>query len=399
MQSAGCEVTLCGAIPTPALALAASEAGCGAIMVTGSHIPADRNGLKFYTPTGEVTKSDEVSIIAAMTDVVKLGNGPPIKINLDAAAPYIARYLSAYQGALSGLRIGIYEHSAVGRDLLTKLLRDLGADVVPLGRADQFIPIDTEAVSEPLRRQLRAWAVAEALDAIVSTDADGDRPLLTDADGQVVPGDVLGQIAAQAVGAKTVVTPVSSNSSVAQMPCFNSVIRTKIGSPHVIAAMQDAGGDVAGYEANGGFLLGFAAQGPSAPLPALMTRDAVLPLLTVLSQASADCVGALVAAQPARFTAADRLQHIDLAAANAWLDQLIQVTDVRTAFLGVFETQLQTLDLTDGARMILVDGRVIHLRPSGNAPELRIYVEANAPTVATKTLAMARDVVATQLAK
>ena len=44
----------CGDVPTPALALAAMKAGAAAVMVTGSHIPADRNGLKFYLPSGEI---------------------------------------------------------------------------------------------------------------------------------------------------------------------------------------------------------------------------------------------------------------------------------------------------------------------------------------------------------
>jgi hypothetical protein len=34
-------------------------------MVTGSHIPFDRNGLKFYRPEGEITKADEAGILAA----------------------------------------------------------------------------------------------------------------------------------------------------------------------------------------------------------------------------------------------------------------------------------------------------------------------------------------------
>jgi phosphomannomutase len=46
-RSAGISVTDCGGTPTPALALAAKGAGAAAVMVTGSHIPADRNGLKF----------------------------------------------------------------------------------------------------------------------------------------------------------------------------------------------------------------------------------------------------------------------------------------------------------------------------------------------------------------
>src|SRR3982751_729709 len=38
----------CGELPTPALALEALRGECPAIMVTGSHIPGHRNGLKFY---------------------------------------------------------------------------------------------------------------------------------------------------------------------------------------------------------------------------------------------------------------------------------------------------------------------------------------------------------------
>ena len=63
--ASGARAVLCGPLPTPALALAAGAGGTGAIMVTGSHIPADRNGLKFYTIAGEITKEDEAVITRA----------------------------------------------------------------------------------------------------------------------------------------------------------------------------------------------------------------------------------------------------------------------------------------------------------------------------------------------
>ena len=37
--------------------------GLPAIMVTGSHIPEDRNGLEFYRAHGEIDKSDELRIL------------------------------------------------------------------------------------------------------------------------------------------------------------------------------------------------------------------------------------------------------------------------------------------------------------------------------------------------
>ena len=74
---------------------------------------------------------------------------------------------------------------------------------------------------------------------------------------------------------------------------FTNVSRCKIGSPFVIAQMfaaraQQADAKVVGFEANGGFLLGFDATGPHGPLPALMTRDAFLPLIAPLAAARAN---------------------------------------------------------------------------------------------------------------
>ncbi|MEM8803112.1 MAG: phosphomannomutase, partial [Pseudomonadota bacterium] len=58
----GLDIVDCGVLPTPALAGAALAEGTLSIMITGSHIPADRNGLKFYTSLGEFTKADEAPL-------------------------------------------------------------------------------------------------------------------------------------------------------------------------------------------------------------------------------------------------------------------------------------------------------------------------------------------------
>jgi phosphomannomutase len=398
-RAQGVAVTDCGALPTPALALAAMGAGAGAVMVTGSHIPADRNGLKFYTPSGEITKADEGAILAALGAPQASGPSGP----LAAATPgpaFVARYRAAFgPAALAGLRLGVWSHSAVGRDLLLETLAALGAEVREVGRSDTFIPVDTEAVG-PEARTLLARAVAEyGLDAIASTDGDGDRPLLADAAGMVIPGDVLGQITARLIGAELVATPVSSNTGVEALG-FRAVLRSRIGSPHVIAAMEgalarDPSARVVGYEANGGFLLGFDATGPAGPLPRLMTRDSHLPIIAPLVAArAAGGLSALVAAQPPRFTAADRLPDVPTERTAA----LAADPAARAALLGaVADAALRTIDTTDGLRLTLETGRILHLRPSGNAPELRLYTEAESPAAATAMLARGLAAVAERL--
>ncbi len=381
-QGAGVDTVDCGALATPALALAAMAAGSPAVMVTGSHIPADRNGLKFYRATGEITKQDEAAITAAYrAGAAPEGRAGTGTTSASARSGYVARYAAAFgPGALAGLRIGVYQHSSVARDVLVEVLAALGAAPVPLARSDTFIPVDTEAVDPETRAMLAEWCAGQGLDAVASTDGDGDRPMLTDATGAVIPGDVLGVLSARALGAQRVVTPVSSNSMVTGL--FDTTL-TRIGSPYVVAAMEavldsDPAAKVVGFEANGGFLLGFAASAAAGTLPPLMTRDALLPILAPLAAARAagGTLAGLVADLPPRFTAADRVQRIDPARARSLLADLSGDAAARAAFFAP-TGEIAGIDQTDGLRVTFDSGEVVHLRPSGNAPEFRVYAEAD----------------------
>ncbi len=378
---AGCRVVDCGALPTPALALAAMAAGAPAVMVTGSHIPADRNGLKFYSATGEITKAEENAITARVDTEAAAGGFADITQATDAASAFASRYLRHFRaGSLAGLRIGVWQHSSVARDLLVEVAAGLGAEVVPLGRSDEFIPVDTEAVGADTRARLRDWTRQHGLDAVISADGDGDRPLVTDAAGEVVAGDILGTLTAMAVGADTVVTPVSSNSMIERTGAFALVRRTRIGSPFVIAGIEEVAGPACrpvGFEANGGFLLGFDLVQGGAGLTRLATRDSFLPIFAplALAQARRLTLGALIATLPARRTAADRLENVATDRSQALVRSLAEDPAAREDFFAGFGAQT-SIDLIDGLRVTFTDGLILHLRPSGNAPELRCYAEA-----------------------
>ena len=59
----GCSVENAGLLPTPALVLRGIVTRRAGVMVTGSHIPFDRNGIKVSKSVGEVLKSDEPGIL------------------------------------------------------------------------------------------------------------------------------------------------------------------------------------------------------------------------------------------------------------------------------------------------------------------------------------------------
>lgn len=384
IRHAGLRVDFCGPLPTPALAFYAQQQGIACIMVTGSHIPFDRNGIKFYGLEGEITKDHEQAIVdAEVSFPAKYPFRPLPPVNSAAQDLYLRRYQEFFpENVLAGLRLGVYEHSSVGRDLLGELLRRLGASVVSLGRTSDFVPIDTEAMRDEDIQLARSWVRAHGLDAILSTDGDADRPLLADETGEWLRGDVVGILCAQYLKAQAVATTVTCNTAVEECGSFAEVLKTRIGSPYVIEAIEQLfeGGSsgVVGFEPNGGFLVGTPICRDERCLLPLMTRDAVLPMLCLLAAArEKDCrLSDLARSLPRRFTASGRLQAFPVEISREILTVLATGTPFVDGFLDGIAAPY-CLDMTDGLRVYLGNEEIVHFRASGNAPELRCYAESD----------------------
>ncbi len=395
LKRAGLTPIDCGTLPTPALALYGLHLKAASLMITGSHIPADRNGIKFYRPDGEIDKRDEVAIseeaLAVDDSILDETSAEAENRTAETEALFLQRNKDLLpSGSLAGLTIGVYQHSTVARDLFGEVLSHYGARVVPLGRSERFIPVDTEAVSAETIRLMKAWAPEHGLDAIVSADGDGDRPLVADETGEPLRGDLLGLIAANFLGADVVVTPVTSNSGIESAGSY-AVTRTRVGSPYVIAGMDEAiaagKANVMGFEANGGTLTAsrFTVEGkPFEPLP---TRDSFLPILATLYAAALakKPLSAVAGSYRLPFAAADRLENFPVETSAALMAYL-RASDANLAdFLKPVAAVASKSDI-DGLRVTLVDNRIIHFRPSGNAPEMRCYVEASSESEAKNLL-------------
>ncbi|MGJ8693625.1 MAG: phosphomannomutase [Thalassotalea sp.] len=399
LKQLGINVHYYGVIPTPALAYAAMQRNIPCIMVTGSHIPFDRNGLKFYRPDGEITKADETGILSETVNFQSLtsaANLPELSVDKAAENEYVARYTSLFDtDLLAGKKIGIYEHSSAGRDIYQALFEQLGAEVVSLERSDQFVPIDTEAVSDEDKQKALNWSKQYNFDAIFSTDGDGDRPLISDEKGNWLRGDILGLLCAQALNVEALAVPVSSNTSIELSNAFNKVLRTRIGSPYVIAEFSVLAKEfisVAGFEANGGFLLGSDVTINKQVLKALPTRDAVLPAIMLFAASKATGnISSLVDACSVRFSASDRIKNFATEKSKALIATHSADPSNLIQQLGFENISATAVDTTDGLRITLSDNNIIHLRPSGNAPELRCYAEssdeAQAQALVVKVLA------------
>jgi len=381
VEAYGFEVDFYGVLPTPALALQAMGDNIPSIMITGSHIPFDRNGIKFYTPIGEITKVDEYNIVNN-SNQIQLTKGSLPHTQDIAATNYMNRYANFFgDKCLSNLKIGIYEHSSAGRDLYAELFTSLGAQVVCLGKSDEFVPIDTEAVADIDKQRSYEWSKEYGFDAIFSTDGDGDRPLIADENGDWLRGDIVGLLTSQLLGIEALAVPVSCNTAIEKSGFFKEVIRTKIGSPYVIEAFDElkAYKSFAGFEANGGFLLGSNLKKDGNVLDALPTRDALLPFIVLASYIVKEHISLskLIENLPNRFTSSDRLQEFPRERSLQLLEEGTSSPETLLRSFGFEDSKVLEINQIDGLRLTLDNEVIIHMRPSGNAPELRCYVETD----------------------
>jgi phosphomannomutase len=406
----------------------------GSIMVTGSHIPFERNGYKTNSSRGELLKEQEAPINERVRQVrqrlyeqpwgqslfdqrgmLKSGHQELPAEHGEARVAYIERFTDFFGAcALNGKRILVYQHSAVGRDLLVEILERLGAQVVKGGRSDTFVPIDTENIDAAQVAVIQGLADAATassgpLHAVVSTDGDSDRPLVLGVDPRTnqvhfFGGDLVGMVVAEYLQADAVVVPISCNDAIDRGKLASVVEpKTRIGSPFVIAGMEAALAKgkkrVCGWEPNGGFLTGSPIARNGAILQPLLTRDAGLPILGVLFAAEQDGLSLvdLFARLPKRFSRAALLKHFPRATAlkivgrfsppdaapEAIRKDLAQFFTPALGFAGITQ-----VDYTDGVRILFANGEVAHVRPSGNADELRIYAVADTQSRADAIAAM-----------
>jgi phosphomannomutase len=325
---------------------------------------------------------------------------------------------------------------------LPRILRELGAEVVTAGRSETFVPIDTENVTDQQLDRLEEFAVAAEAsgrppDAVVSTDGDSDRPLVTAVlpDTQAyrlgrhvrfLPGDLLGIVVAEYLRADAAALPISANDAVERRLAERgvSLLKTKIGSPYVIAALDElrrsgTHGRIVGWEANGGFLTGSDIPLTSGILAALPTRDSTLPILANLFTMAEQRIALSTVWNrlPPRFGRAGLVDDVPIAVSQIILAHMVPsgaavevefdgtgrvlyrsvpgtmptplkgpaaaewqrcnrtLMDFFTPALGFDD--IARMNVLDGVRIYFRNGDVAHVRPSGNAPQLRIYVNSD----------------------
>ena len=101
----------------------------------------------------------------------------------------------------------------------------------------------------------------------------------------------------------------------------------------------------------------------------------------MLARRQGRSVSELLDKLPPRHTASDRLKAFPGSLSQARIAALRDggAAAIEAVFGALSLGGLTEIDETDGLRMTFASGEVVHLRASGNAPELRCYNEADDP--------------------
>ncbi|MBS5335099.1 MAG: phosphomannomutase/phosphoglucomutase [Clostridiales bacterium] len=224
----GATVLDCGLASTPAMFMSTvfDDTRCdGAIMITASHLPENRNGFKYFSKEGGLDKSDirEIISIAETLDLTFTKNGKPcvssVKSDLmDTYATYLRDKIKKEVGGeepLKGLKIVVDAGNGAGGFYAYNILKPLGADISgsqflePDGRFPnhQPNPENKEAMASICR------AVKENnADLGIIFDTDVDRSSAVDAFGKEINRNAIVAMAAALIAAEHPGTTVVTDS-------------------------------------------------------------------------------------------------------------------------------------------------------------------------------------------
>lgn len=209
----GCDVLNCGVASTPSVLLSTilpETRADGAIMLTGSHLAFNRNGLKFFTGGQDITAQQLDEIVNyAVADYEQQEKKGIVKIyNLQAvySAGLRRKICEALPDwgsrPLEGLKIVVDAGNGAGAFYARRVLAYLGADI----SASQFLspdgrfpnhapnPEDFEAM-----RSISAAVKYSGADLGILFDSDVDRVAIVDNEGRCINRNELVAMAASIV--------------------------------------------------------------------------------------------------------------------------------------------------------------------------------------------------------
>ncbi len=199
LEKGGCAVFDCGLASTPAMFMSTvfdNHGYDGSIMLTASHLPFNRNGLKFFTREGGLGKKEIKEILTLATEtgdieVADLSNTTRVSLMADYASHLvqIIRDGAGSERPLEGLNIVVDAGNGAGGFFVGDVLEPLGADTT----GSQFLDPDgsfPNHIPNPEDKDAMAAIIASVTtnhaDFGIIFDTDVDRAGAVDKNGKPI---------------------------------------------------------------------------------------------------------------------------------------------------------------------------------------------------------------------
>lgn len=208
ITESGAKVYDCGLASTPAMFMATvlgEKPSTAGVMLTASHLPFNRNGLKFFTSGGGLDKKDISAILEiaknesleTANNIAKIEQRNFISEYSEFLVDYIrknANIASNFEKPLEGLKIIVDAGNGAGGFFASMVLEKLGADTSgsqfldPDGNFPNHIPNpeDQDAMDS-----ICAAVKREKADLGIIFDTDVDRSAIVDAEGNPINRNAL----------------------------------------------------------------------------------------------------------------------------------------------------------------------------------------------------------------
>jgi phosphoglucosamine mutase len=266
--SMGVDALLVGPLPTPAIAFLTRNMRADAgIVISASHNPYQDNGIKIFGKNGfklpdamEAMVEDYVFSLEENTGKAPRPTAEAVgkaKRIDDALGRYIVFLKNCFPAdyTLDGLTIAVDCAHGATYKVAPAVLSELGAQLKLMGVDPNGTNINA-GVGSLYPEQLQQMVKEGKADMGLAFDGDGDRLIIIDEEGEIIDGDQIMAICADAMIARgalkqaTVVATVMSNLGLEL--CLRDrgirLLRTSVGDRYVVEAMARCGYNLGGEQ-------------------------------------------------------------------------------------------------------------------------------------------------------
>lgn len=359
-ESLGVEFGSVGIFSTPGISYVFYEMGFDfAIDVTASHNPWTDNGIKIF----ERGNGASIKLSDRGRDYIEKA----IEANVDYPIAAVSTREDLHSEALeiyknhlrefvgdadfTGLNIGIDCANGATGIIGGDIFKEFGAKVTEINRSPIYGRTINDSCGSTHLEMLRNLIMEQKFDFGAAFDGDGDRILMIDSNGEVVDGDQMIVILAEAMKLKSAAITVMANQGIFEWAKDNNIELevTSVGDENVAKAMREKNIQIGGEQS--GHII----------LPNEATGDGV---------ATALCIAKTVVKSGKTLS--------ELASSMARFPQVIVNIDANNDQKTSFKTseKIRKLLLSYNDMIAEVSGRLL-VRPSGTEPLIRVTMWGN----------------------